>query len=119
MSVGGDSPSEGISSTSYEEEDSIDFSDHRITPSFEQQTESGVDFDNNPYKNHLSRRRSEFITIGSTKEDVARIQGTPTRINDFGYIGSWWSYGNSKIEFDGKGRIEGWDNSDRNLRVRM
>jgi len=62
---------------------------------------------------------SNFLTIGSTKNDVAIIQGTPTKVNEFGSLGSWWTYGSSRIEFDSRGRIESWDNYGGNLKVKM
>jgi len=58
---------------------------------------------------------SNFITIGSTKSDVVRIQGTPTQVNEYG----WWDYGNSTIYFDWRGRVKSWANYGGNLKVKM
>jgi hypothetical protein len=58
---------------------------------------------------------SNFITIGSSKSDVARIQGTPTKVDEYG----WWTYGNSIIYFDWRGRVKSWANYGGNLKVKM
>jgi hypothetical protein len=68
--------------------------------------------------NDTSACASDFLTIGSSKKDVARLQGTPSRIVDFGST-SWWYYGDSRIDFNSRDQIESWDNSDRNLNLRM
>jgi hypothetical protein len=54
-----------------------------------------------------------YFTIGSGKEDVLAVQGTPDRI-----IGSSFSYGYSSISFQNN-RVSGWSNISKNLRVRM
>ena len=43
------------------------------------------------------------FTVGSTKEDVLAVQGTPTELSD-----SVWRYGPSSVLFNG-GRVTGWD----------
>jgi outer membrane protein assembly factor BamE (lipoprotein component of BamABCDE complex) len=62
----------------------------------------------------------DFITIGSTKSDVARIQGTPKKIDDFSYINEQrWDYGNyNRITFK-NGRVSEWNNSSGKLKVKM
>ena len=72
-----------------------------------------------PQKQKTTVSAQDFLTIGSSKKDVARVQGTPTKIHEFHSAGSWWYYGDSKINFDWRGRIESWDNSNNNLKVRM
>ncbi len=59
----------------------------------------------------------EYITIGSSKEDVARIQGPPGKTGsdaDYGREGEWWSYGLSDsggvIRFNKASRVQGWLN---------
>ncbi|HEY9672925.1 MAG TPA: hypothetical protein V6D11_15890 [Waterburya sp.] len=58
---------------------------------------------------------SDYWTLGSTKDDVLRVQGTPTHIK-------LWSdhedfhYGRSKVVFK-KGRVAAYDNDDKNLKV--
>jgi hypothetical protein len=48
---------------------------------------------------------SSYFTIGSTRQDVLRIQGTPSRITD-----GTWHYGRSKVFFE-NGRVSGWKES--------
>jgi hypothetical protein len=45
------------------------------------------------------------IRIGSTKEEILRLNGTPTRLDD-----DVWEYGYSKIYFS-SGRVSGWADS--------
>ena len=56
----------------------------------------------------------DYITIGSTKEDVSRIQGPPndTGSNSVsGREGEWWVYGsNCSVRFNKAGRVQGWSN---------
>jgi len=57
------------------------------------------------------------ITIGSSKSDVAKIQGTPTRITP-GVQDEWWWYDHSYIVFDSRGGVTSWYQSRNNpLRV--
>jgi hypothetical protein len=62
----------------------------------------------------------KYITIGSSKSDVARIQGTPESIEDLSIIDqeNWnYDYYNS-ITFK-NGRVSGWTNSNGKLKVKM
>ena len=61
-----------------------------------------------------------FITIGSTKNEVARIQGTPKTIEDLSIINEeTWHYGDyNRIQFK-YGLVSGWNNSNGKLKVRM
>jgi hypothetical protein len=57
--------------------------------------------------------------MGSTKEDVFRIQGTPSRIVNYDYSDrETLYYGNSTIELV-KQRVVGYNNESGNLRVRV
>jgi hypothetical protein len=116
MAIGGDSASEGLSSTTHEEEQYQEGEEPRET--YNDQAEmSDVQFAlSNAPKNHLM---STYVTLGSSKEEVARIQGTPTKIIDLEGVMSWWKYGSSKIEFNSKGRVNAWDNYGRNLKVKF
>jgi hypothetical protein len=116
MSVGGDSASEGISSTIHEEEQYQASEEPRDTCNDHPEI-SDVQFalSNAP----KTRLQTPYLTLGSTKDEVARIQGTPTRIWDHGSAGSWWEYGDSMIEFDAKGLIKAWNNEDKNLNVKV
>lgn len=55
-----------------------------------------------------------YFTVGSSKDDVLRIQGTPDEITD-----SKWRYGTSYVFF-AKGRVTRWDTSPLSpLKVKM
>ena len=57
--------------------------------------------------------------IGSTKETVFLIQGTPSRVAQYDYSDQeTLYYGGSTIELV-NGRVTGYDNQDRNLRVQV
>jgi hypothetical protein len=58
-----------------------------------------------------------FITIGSSKSDVVRVQGTPTEIRTWSW-GDDWFFGFSKISFDTHNRVKEWTNNG-NLKVKM
>ncbi len=60
-----------------------------------------------------SGNEPEFFTVGSTKDEVLRVQGTPTRIE-----GNRWYYGFSEVRFRG-GAVEDYDNYFGNLKVRV
>lgn len=62
-------------------------------------------------------QNNNHITIGSTKSEVARIQGTPTRITP-GVQDEWWWYDQSYIVFDSRGGVTSWYQSRNNpLRI--
>lgn len=56
---------------------------------------------------------ADFFTLGSTKEEVLRVQGTPT-----GVRGSVWHYGFSSVRFS-EDRVISYENSFGNLKVRL
>jgi hypothetical protein len=56
---------------------------------------------------------SEFISIGSTQEDVLRIQGPPQVVR-----GQTWVYGISELGFK-EGRVVRYNNFDGRLKVRI
>ncbi len=61
----------------------------------------------------IARSRGYF-TVGSTKDEVLGVQGTPTQLNAYR-----WSYGLSHVQFQGD-RVVSWENSRYNpLKVRM
>lgn len=71
--------------------------------------------DNNRY-NEPSKG---FFTIGSTEEEVIEVMGDPTNVIDFGTIGmKRFSYGLSSVSFK-DGRVDGYSNFDKNLKVKM
>lgn len=59
-------------------------------------------------------------TIGSPKDEVLRLQGTPTAISSYPALGhELWTYGSSTVEVSTKtGLVSEWDNSG-NLKVFM
>ena len=62
---------------------------------------------------------SLYFTRGSHLDDVLRIQGTPTSINQYSDH-EVWGYGLSTIDISLRdGRVTGWNNFGRNLKVRL
>lgn len=70
-----------------------------------------------PSVTEQSSGTNEYIDIGSTKEDVKRIMGTPSTIRDLTFF-TVWNYGSSSINFDENGKVEGWDNRGNNLKLK-
>ena len=72
----------------------------------------------------MTESENNYITIGSRKDDAARIQGPPsstTSMADLGVEGEIWTYGTGDggvISFNQGGRVEGWMNQG-DLKVRM
>jgi len=63
-----------------------------------------------------------YFTIGSTKEQVPAIQGTPTAVHNYDALGiKDWDYGyNCQVEFsEPDGRVKSYDNSCGRLHVRI
>lgn len=56
---------------------------------------------------------NRFITIGSTKDEVLEILGTPKKINA---TYNWWYYGYERLSFDRNDRVKEYTNS-KALRV--
>ena len=61
----------------------------------------------------------DHITLGSTREDVLRIQGNPTRINRYPSLGhETWSYGTSSLEISTRtGEVLEWSDYRGRLKV--
>jgi len=59
---------------------------------------------------------NENFSIGSTKEEVFAVMGTPTQISS--YINQW-NYGLSSIDFDDNDMVSGWNNYKDNLHVHV
>jgi hypothetical protein len=55
----------------------------------------------------------DYFTLGSTKDEVLAVQGTPKKI-----IGDTWYYGYSSIDFN-NGKVKGYSNISKNLKVRL
>jgi serine/threonine protein kinase len=63
-----------------------------------------------------------YFTIGSTKEQVLAIQGTPSAVHNYDVLGfEDWDYGyNCQVEFsEPGGRVKSYDNSCGRLHVRL
>ena len=59
-----------------------------------------------------------YYTIGSTKDEVLSIQGTPTSLDFMGSSERWY-YGSTYVSFE-NGKVESWsDSSGRKLKVKM
>lgn len=112
-------PQESITSTTYEEEpvavgDGNTSDSH--TSEVQDLSENKTSYSNNDQEPACAT--PTFLTIGSTKSDVVRIQGTPTTIIKFDMISEeCWFYGYSNITLK-HGRVYQWDN-DGNLKVKM
>ena len=64
-----------------------------------------------------------LISLGSHKDDVARLQGTPQSIGAYrgpGGIGDseFWSFNGGTIHFSSSGHVTDWENKDGSLKVR-
>lgn len=132
MAVGvGDQPKDSMTSTTVESEVSSTTEQQSNTPVIENtprvDQETGGSWSNPEQIEQLRQKKiaesepmtpshmetssaKTYLTIGSTKKDVARIQGTPSSIMNLEAIGKeWWYYGSSIIKFT-NGRISEWDN---------
>ncbi|RYZ24713.1 MAG: J domain-containing protein [Chitinophagaceae bacterium] len=62
------------------------------------------------------RIEDDRFTLGSTKEEVLKIQGDPTEKYFYETIGEVWYYGFSSVTFN-DGRVSQFSNKERNLKV--
>lgn len=62
---------------------------------------------------HGKARKSGSFSIGSTKDDVLVVQGTPTHVSS-----GTWGYDYSSVEFGSDGTVVSYSNISNNLRVR-
>ena len=115
-------PNEGITSTTTVEEvpasgDTIASSQQHLATYPEARV---AELANQPTNGRTISGASNFITIGSTRNDVARIQGTPKTIEDLSIINEEnWDYGYyNRIKFK-NGLVSGWNNSNGKLKVSM
>ncbi|MEN8699587.1 DnaJ domain-containing protein [Bacillus infantis] len=61
----------------------------------------------------------DAFTLGSSKEHVKSIMGTPSRLWQSPLGGEYWWYGTfSRVNFDSDGRVEGWNDSEGILKVK-
>ena len=121
IGVGEQSP-DAMTSTTHEEE-AIEEGDSSNTPSESNSSQEG-DLQEN-HSSHASQEQTpavsapNFITIGSSKSDVVRVQGTPTDFYDRprGSKDVWY-YGSSRLVFDFNDKVQSWNNNG-NLKVKM
>ncbi len=66
-----------------------------------------------PQPSAAGKTPANYFTLGSTRDEVLAVQGTPTAVR-----GSSWMYGLSAVEFDGP-KVVGYSNLNHNLRVRL
>jgi len=59
----------------------------------------------------------DYFFIGSTKDEVLAVQGTPTGIS-VRISGDVWSYGRSQVNFDTNDKVVGWADSSGILKLR-
>lgn len=71
----------------------------------------------NSYSDNALPGTDDYFSIGSTKREVERVQGTPTSVNKSDFFDEW-SYGLSSIDFE-NGRVKSYHNISGNLRVRL
>ncbi len=124
MAIGvGEQSQDAMTSTIHEEE-AIGEGDSSNTPSESNPSqEAGLQESHASYVSQEQRpavSAPSFITIGSSKSHVARIQGTPKTIDDLSIINEeCWHYDYyNRINFK-NGRVSGWNNSNGKLKVRM
>ena len=123
MAVGvGEQSQDAMTSTIHEEE-AIGEGDSSNTPS-ESITSQEEDLQGS-HSSYVSQEQGpavsapDFITIGSSKSDVVRVQGTPTDFYDRprGSKDVWY-YGSSRLVFDFNDKVQSWNNNG-NLKVKM
>lgn len=58
-----------------------------------------------------------YFTIGSTEAEVIALMGDPSSYHNYGWSKTFY-YGSSSIEFE-YGIVKGYNNSDKNLKVKV
>ncbi len=69
-----------------------------------------------------SQDNTDYFTLGSTKDEVSQIHGSPDNVNIYRNIGiELWNYEeDDHVEFDlATGLVQAWANITGNLRIRM
>jgi len=59
-----------------------------------------------------------YFTLGSTKDEVLAVQGTPTGVQNYPSLGDVWNYEFSSVDFTTDGVVKGYSNISHNLRVK-
>ena len=121
MAIGVTEQSQDAMTSSTHEEEAIEEGDSNNTPSESTTSQEGdLQDSQSSYASQEQRpavSAPNFITIGSSKSDVVRIQGTPTEIKTWSW-GDDWCFGYSKISFDTRDRVKEWINRG-NLKVKL
>ena len=61
----------------------------------------------------------DYFSLGSTKDEVLAVQGTPTSVIDGHGYGDIWSYGLSNVDFTADGVVKGYSNISDNLHIKV
>jgi hypothetical protein len=121
MAIGVTEQSQDAMTSTTHEEEAIEEGDSNNTPSESTTSQEGdLQDSQSSYASQEQRpavSAPNFITIGSSKSDVVRIQGTPTEIKTWSW-GDDWCFGYSKISFDTRDRVKEWINRG-NLKVKL
>jgi hypothetical protein len=121
MAIGVTEQSQDAMTSTTHEEEAIEEGDSYNTPSESTTSQEGdLQDSQSSYASQEQRpavSAPNFITIGSSKSDVVRVQGTPTQIITWSW-GDDWYFGYSKISFDTHNRVKEWTNNG-NLKVKM
>ncbi|WP_052476252.1 DnaJ domain-containing protein [Cohnella kolymensis] len=72
-------------------------------------SETGITQD---MKNIINSTESAHFTLGSSKKEVKAAMGDPDTVEKYQYVGEVWSYGSSSVDFNTKGKVEGWSSID-------
>jgi len=66
----------------------------------------------------LSSAESNYFTLGSTKEEVIKVMGTPDGINVYQALGKEeWRYSYSTVTFNSKGAVTEWNDTSKVLKA--
>ena len=60
------------------------------------------------------KKAARYFTLGSTKDEVRRVQGAPTSIS-----GDAWDYEYSSVQFDSNGMVISYSDISHNLKIRV
>jgi outer membrane protein assembly factor BamE (lipoprotein component of BamABCDE complex) len=104
-------PSSVIGNAWYYKDSSIDFSGDQVSGYSNISKNLKVRFLPNGDESEATSR--SYFTIGSTKDEVLVVQGTPS-----GVIRNTWYYKDSSIDFSGD-QVSGYFNISKNLKVQM
>ena len=71
------------------------------------------------YPSVNSNTNVQYFTVGSTKDDVLRLEGTPTSVRKYEALNKEdWNYGYNKVTFEFN-RVSEYNNHNRRLKVKL